>query len=133
MLLANALLALSLVGSPERNCVAPSQTGIFRITAMAKDSSSANVGLVLLENVANCLEASIMIQGGGPTFIDKVKLDGDQLTGELHMTAGTAKVAFTLGASEIKGSIVDGKKAWQISGRRTGGLDTRMANGEVIR
>src|SRR3954470_9916676 len=65
MLFATALLSLKLVGSPERNCNAPAQTGIFRITALTKDSSSAKIGMILLENVANCLEASILIQDNG--------------------------------------------------------------------
>src|SRR4051812_22980494 len=107
MLLATALLTLSLVGSPAPNCNAPAQTGIFRITAMTKDSSSAKIGMVLLENVSNCLEVSILIQDSGPTFIDNVKLDGDVLTGDLRMTGGTGKVVFKLSRTDITGSIVE--------------------------
>ncbi len=133
MLFATALLSLALAAGPERNCPAPSQTGTFRITAVSRDSSAATVGLVLLENVNDCLEASLLIQDGGPTFIDKVKLDGDLLTGELRLTRGTAKVSLRLTPKDINGSIVDGTRVWRISGRRTGGAETRIAAGDVVR
>jgi hypothetical protein len=127
MLLTTMMLALSLSAAPERNCVAPVQTGTFRITAVTKDSTSAKVGMVLLENVADCLEASVLVQDGGPTFIDNVKLNGDLLTGELKLLRGTAKVTFKLSATDISGSIVEGKHVWQVSGRRTSG-ETRVAS-----
>jgi hypothetical protein len=127
MLLTTMMLALSLSAVPERNCVAPVQTGTFRITAVAKDSTSSKVGMVLLENVADCLEASILVQDSGPTFIDNVKLNGDVLTGELKLMRGTAKVTLTLSSADIKGSITEGKHVWQISGRRTSG-ETRVAS-----
>jgi hypothetical protein len=127
MLLATMMLALSVSAASERNCVAPAQTGTFRITAVAKDSTSAKVGMVLLENVANCLEASLLVQDSGPTFIDNVTLNGDVLTGELKLLRGTAKVMLKLSSTDIKGSITEGKHVWQISGRRTSG-ETRVAS-----
>ena len=60
MLLAASLLALSIVSEPAKPCTAPTQTGVFRITATTKDNNTATVGLVLLESVNNCLEASII-------------------------------------------------------------------------
>jgi hypothetical protein len=131
MLLATALLSLSLVAGPERTCTAPAQTGIFRITAVTKDSSSAKIGMILIENVANCLEASLMLQDAGPTFINNARLSGETLTGDLTLLHGVGKVELKLSATEISGSISDGKKVWQITGRRTGGLAARVADGTV--
>jgi hypothetical protein len=130
MLLTTALLSFALAAGPERTCTAPAQTGIFRITAVAKDSSSAKIGMILLENVADCLEASIMIQDGGPTFITNAKLNGETLTGDLALLHGTAKVELKLSSTDITGSIADGKRVWQVTGRRTGGAATRVASSQ---
>ena len=68
MLLPTSLLALVLSIGPippvthasAVPCAAPTQTGIFRITATNKDSTDAKVGMILLERVDDCLEASII-------------------------------------------------------------------------
>ena len=133
MLLATAVLALSLLGTPEKSCTAPTQTGIFRITTLTKDSTSARIGMVLLESVNECLEASILIDENGPAIIDNLALSGDVLTGRLRLPSGSAKVTLRLTPTSIAGSIVEGKHEWQVSGRRTSGGETRVAAGEVVK
>ncbi len=131
MLFAASLLALTLAAEPSKICAAPTQTGVFRITATTKDSSNASVGLVLLESVNNCLEASIIAEDGGPAIIEQVALKDNVLTGRVHMKTGTADVSLRFSSSEINGSIVAGKKSWIVSGRRTTGLEMQSAAGDV--
>lgn len=131
MLLAASLLALSFISTPAKSCIAPTQTGVFRITAMTKDSSNASVGLVLLENVNNCLEASIVAEDAGPAIIEKVALSDGVLTGRVHMRDGFADVSLKISSSDINGSITAGKKLWLVSGLRTTGTEMRSADGDV--
>jgi hypothetical protein len=133
MLLAASFLALSFAQAPAPPCVAPTQTGIFRITATTKDSSNASVGLLLLENVNNCLEASIVAEEAGPSIIEQVEMKNDVLTGRVHMRQGMGQVTLRLSAVEIEGSIVSGKSTWLVSGRRTTGAEVQSANGDVAR
>ncbi len=130
MLMATSLLALSLIGAPTKPCAAPTQTGIFRITALTKDSTSAKVGMILLESVDDCLEASIITDDGGPALIDELSIDNDVLTGLVRVAKGTAKVTIRLAPTEITGTIVQGKQEWVLSGRRTSGPATRVATRE---
>jgi hypothetical protein len=131
MLLAASLLALSLVGTPATSCITPTQTGVFRITAMTKDSSNASVGLVLLESVNNCLEASIVADDAGPAIIEKVALNDGTLTGRVRMRTGIADVTLKISPTDISGSIAAGKKLWIVNGLRTTGNETRTADGDV--
>src|SRR4051812_11392886 len=121
MLFATSLLALSLVAGPTQPCAAPTQTGIFRITAVPKDSSNAKLGMILLESVDNCLEASIITEDAGPAIMDQLSLTGDVLKGRVRVAGGTANVELHLSATEISGSIVAGKHRWDLTGRRTSG------------
>jgi hypothetical protein len=131
MLFAASFLALTLAVQPLQSCPAPTQTGVFRITATTKDSSNASVGLVLLENVNNCLEASIIADDGGPAIIEGVALKDNLLTGRVHMRAGMGDVSLRVSSAEISGSIVAGKKSWIVSGQRTTGLEMASAAGDV--
>ena len=131
MLFAASLLALTLAAQPSPFCPAPTQTGVYRITATTKDSSNASVGLVLLENVNDCLEASIIADDGGPAIIEQASLKDNTLTGRVHMRYGLAQVSLRLSAEEITGSIVNGKKSWLVSGHRTTGGEMRSASGDV--
>jgi len=131
MLLAASFLAFTLASVPSPSCVAPTQTGVFRITATTKDSSNASVGLVLLESVNDCLEASIIAEDGGPALIEEISLKDDLLTGRVHMANGMADVSLRVSALDINGSIVAGKKSWIVSGRRTAGNEMRSAAGDV--
>ena len=131
MLLATSLLALSLVGGPTKPCAAPTQTGIFRITAINKDSTNAKTGMILLESVDNCLEASIITDDAGPALIDQLTLADNVLTGEVRMPNGVGHVKIKLSPTALDGVIEQGKYRWNLSGHRTSGADTRMANGDV--
>lgn len=131
MLLAASLLAFSLTNAPAQACITPTQTGIYRITATTKDSSNASVGLVLLENVGNCLEASIIADDGAPAIIENIALTGDVLTGRVHMRTGRADVTLRLSQKELSGSIVAARQSWVVSGHRTSGDEARSANGDV--
>jgi len=134
MLAVTSLLALSLLGAPKQSvCTTPTQTGIFRITAVTKDSTTAKIGMLLLENVENCLEVSILTEDAGPAVIDNLELKGDVLTGRVRLASGNAKVELKFASNSITGTIGEGKKEWLLSGRRTSGQESRMAAGEVIK
>ena len=134
MLAVTSLLALSLLGAPTQNvCTTPTQTGIFRITAVTKDSTTAKIGMLLLENVENCLEVSILTEDAGPAVIDNLEIKGDVLTGRVRLASGNAKVTIRFASNTISGTIGEGKKEWQLAGRRTSGQESRMAAGEVIK
>lgn len=132
MLLAS-LLAFTLIGTPTHSCPAPTQTGIFRITALTRDSTVAKIGMVLLENVENCLEVSILTEDAGPAVIDKLEVKGDVVTGRVRLASGDAKVTLRLATNTISGTIGEGKQEWSLAGRRTSGSETRTAAGEVIK
>jgi hypothetical protein len=131
MLLATSLLALSLVGGPAKPCTAPTLTGIFRITAINKDSTNAKTGMILLESVDNCLEASIITDDASPALIDQLSLSNDVLTGEVRMPSGVGHVKIKLTPTALDGVIEQGKYRWSLSGHRTSGVETRSANGDV--
>ncbi len=133
MLLTTSLFALSLFGTPPSGCTVPTQTGIFRITALTKDSTTAKIGMVLLENVENCLEVSIVTDDAGPAVIDNLELNGDVLTGNVRLESGPAKVTLRFAPNVISGTIGEGKRAWSLSGRRTSGGDTKVAAGDVVK
>jgi len=130
MMLATSLLALALSVGPVPPvahtsivpCAAPTQTGIFRITATNKDSTDAKVGMILLERVDNCLEASIITESGGPALIDDLMIDHDVITGRVRVASGVARVTLKVSDKEVSGSIVDGKREWSVNGRRTTGM-----------
>lgn len=130
MLLAASFLALSFANAPAP-CITPTQTGIYRITATTKDSSDASVGLLLLENVGNCLEASIIADQGGPAIIDKLALKDNVITGRVHLRTGTADVSFQVSASDLTGSIKGARQAWVVNGKRTTGSELQSASGDV--
>jgi hypothetical protein len=132
MLFTASLLALSLTGTVSpAPCITPTQTGVFRITATTKDSSDASVGLLILESVDNCLEATIVAGESGPAIIENVALSEDLLTGRVHMRSGIGDVKLHLSSRDITGSIVSGKRMWMVSGRRTSGGEVRSAAGDV--
>jgi hypothetical protein len=132
MLFTASLLALSLAGtSTPASCIVPTQTGVFRITATTKDSSDASVGLLILESVDNCLEATIVAGESGPAIIEDVALSEDVLTGHVHMRTGIGDVKLRLSSQDITGSIISGKRMWHVSGRRTSGGEARAAAGDV--
>lgn len=102
-----------------RMCNAPTQTGTFRITATTSDSTNSKIGLILLENVDGCLEASMITDESGPAIIDHVAVADDVLTGSIRMATGTAKISFHILPNGIAGSIVAGRSEWKLTGRRT--------------
>jgi hypothetical protein len=104
---------------PARSCMAPAKTGTFRLTAMTPDSTNAKVGILLLENVEGCLEATFVMDDSGPAIIDHLSLAGDEITGSVRMTQGMARVSLRVNETSVAGSIVDGHREWRLSGKRT--------------
>jgi hypothetical protein len=104
---------------PTRSCTAPSQVGTFRVTAMSADSTRSKVGIILLENVEGCLEASMLTDDAGPAIMDHVALAGDMLTGSIRMTTGVGRVSLRVSPAGIAGSIIDGRREWHVAGKRT--------------
>ena len=102
-----------------RTCMAPTQTGIYRITATDADSTHANIGMVLLENVEGCLEATLITDEGGPAIIDHIDVKDDVITGSIRMPDRTAKISLRISSTHLDGSIVAGNRQWRLTGRRT--------------
>jgi hypothetical protein len=137
MLFINAALVLTLLGGAtpqlqmaatrvdpvrtksEPSCMSPAKTGTFRVTAMTLDSTNAKVGIILLENVNGCLEATFVTDDAGPAIIDHLALTGDEITGSVRMMKGTGHVSMHVTEAGIAGSIMDGKREWRLSGKRT--------------
>ncbi len=130
MLLATLLAAAVAAASPVHQtspCPSPTQTGTFRFTALTKDSTNAKIGMIVLENIQGCLEATVLTDEGGPAIIDHIEVAGDMLTGNIRVSNGTAKVTLKFTAAGITGSIVDGRKEWSLAGRRTSGTTLDVA------
>jgi hypothetical protein len=126
MLVAASLLALSLFGEPKQPaCTAPSQTGIFRILALTKDGTNTKLGMILLENVQDCLEATIITEDAGPAIIDSLSVKDNVVSGNVRTPRGTAKITLRIDDSHLAGTIVDGRKEWSLSGHRTSGAEGR--------
>jgi hypothetical protein len=138
MMMLNMLLAIALAANSHpsvpshapRTCATPTQTGTFRITALPADSSDSRLGIIVFESIDGCLEATILTEDAGPAAIDHLVVSGDDITGALRIPTGTAKVTLHVTGKEISGSIVEGKHAWRLSGRRTSGGEVRVADSE---
>lgn len=127
-----SLLTIAFLSQPQPSCVAAAQTGTFRFTAVdahAAVKASTRVGILVLENVDGCLEATMLTDTGAPTIIDDVRLSGDSLSGSIHTTTGRATVSLHLDATHVAGSIVDGRHVWAVNGKRTSSAPSR-ASGE---
>jgi hypothetical protein len=124
-MLFTALLAATLSLSPSSpaapSCISPTQTGTYRFTALSKDSTSSKIGMIVLENIEGCLEATLLTDDAGPAIIDHLALQENVLSGNIRVSGGNAKVTLTLSSNGMIGSIADGKKEWKLAGRRTSG------------
>ncbi len=130
-MLSATMLALSLLGSVstpavarlhpshEPVCVSVERTGTFRITTTLDGSSDVGLGLVILENVNGCLEATFVTDAAAPAAIDHLSLRDDTLTGSLKITAGDARLSLHFVGAAVDGSIVQGRNAWAVAGRKT--------------
>src|SRR3954470_19410571 len=121
MFLATLFAAALSIPTPPSPCPAPAQTGTYRFTALTKDSTHAKIGMIVLENIDGCLEATLLTDDGGPAIIDQLAMNADVLTGKLRVSTGTAKVTLRLTANGLTGSINEGRKEWSVAGRRTSG------------
>jgi hypothetical protein len=127
MLLTALLTASLLATAPAPSCVAPTHTGTFRFTALTKDSTNAKIGMIVLENIEGCLEATMLTDDAGPAVIDHLAFADSVLTGNVRVAHGTAKVTFRFTTVGLSGSIVDGKKEWTVAARRTSGSNLDVA------
>ena len=129
-MLLTTLVALSLAAAPApattSTCQAPAHTGTFRVTAITRDSSVSKIGMILLENVDGCLEATMLTDDGGPAIIDKATVKDDVLTGSLRTRGGEAKITVRFTANGLEGTIGEGKSEWRLAGRRTSDPDVRV-------
>lgn len=121
MLLATLLAATVFAVSPPPSCATPTQTGSYRFTALNKDSTNAVVGMIVLENIDGCLEATVLTDNAKASVVDHLALADDVLTGNVRVPNGSAKVTLRLTGSGLTGSIVDGRSEWKIAARRTSG------------
>jgi hypothetical protein len=133
MTISATFLALSLLGSdpkltaapravsadPAKTCVSADRTGTFRVITKKAGGTALGLGLVLLENIDGCLEATFITDGAGPAIIDGLSLSGDTLKGNLKLSTGAAKVSLQFIGNGVAGSIVQGRNEWSVEGRKT--------------
>lgn len=105
--------------SARASCVAPSRTGTFRMMTTRLDGTFVRPALLVLENIDGCLEATFVTDDASPAIIDRLKVDGNDLSGALKLPSGEAKFAVHFGESTIDGSITEGRQQWKFEGRRT--------------
>ena len=131
MIISATILALSLLASdpkpaaaqpsiaPAKTCVAAERTGTFRVVTKKSGGTALGLGLVLLENIDGCLEATFITDDAGPAIIDGLSLSGDTLKGNLKLSSGSAKVSLQFIGTGVAGSIVQGRNEWTVEGRKT--------------
>ena len=130
MFVPSAVLALTLLGgavSPparapfvtQAACITPVETGTFRVLATKADKSAARPTMLVLENIAGCLEATLITDDRAPSAIDQLTIVGDTLRGSIRTDAGLAKVELRLSSTTVEGSILDGRQTWMLAGRKT--------------
>jgi hypothetical protein len=127
MSIATALLMLTLGTAPSaaaadsaKACIAPEQTGTFRIIATKSDGKAGALALLLLENIGGCLEATFVTDDRGPAAIDSLTLTNGTLTGRLNVTGEFARLTAKFEGTTVAGSIVAKKSQWKLEGRKTG-------------
>ena len=103
----------------ERSCVSVTHTGTFRVVTKRQGSTAVGLGLVVLENIDGCLEATFITDDGGPAVIEDLSIDADSLKGSLKLSSGRAKLALQFLGTNVAGSIVEGRNAWTVEGRKT--------------
>lgn len=127
MLLAALLTAATVAITPAPSCAAPTHTGTYRFTAMNSDSTNAVVGMIVLENIDGCLEATFLTDDASAANIDHLALTDDVLTGNVRVPNGLAKVTLRLTGAGMSGSILSGRKEWKLVARRTSGAALDVA------
>jgi hypothetical protein len=133
MTLAATLLAFALFAGPAnsdraiahratdsvRSCVAAERTGTFRVTTQKAGGKDLRLGLIVLENIDGCLEATYITDNASPAAIDGLSMSNNMLKGALRLSGGSAKVSLHFDGANVEGSIVQGRNQWSVAGRRT--------------
>ncbi len=102
-----------------KSCTSAERTGTFRVVTKHQGSTAVGLGLVVLENIDGCLEATFVTDDAGPAVIEELVLSGDTLKGTLKLTSGSAKLSLQFVGSNVAGSIVQGRNEWSVEGRKT--------------
>jgi hypothetical protein len=100
-------------------CISPERTGTYRVFASKPDGSQSVAAMLVLENIAGCLEASFLAGDRGPAIIDNLSVSGDTLRGSLNVTGNPARVTFQFNGNTVVGTIVDRRQEWRVEGKRT--------------
>jgi len=100
-------------------CVSAERTGTFRVTTQKPGGRDLGLGLIVLENIDGCLEATFITDNAGPAIIDGLSITNGTLNGALRLSTGSAKVSLRFEGTSIAGSIVQGRNEWSIAGRKT--------------
>jgi len=133
MILSATMFALALIGggqttpaiafaatpAPATACLSVDRTGTFRVVTKKAGGTALGLGLVVLENINGCLEATFITDDSGPAIIDGLSVSGDTLKGNLKLTTGSAKLMLQFAGASVTGSIVQGGNEWSIEGRKT--------------
>jgi hypothetical protein len=132
MTLTATVLALALVGgdpkptaaqammaAPTHACVAADRTGTFRVVTKKNGITDIGLGVIILENIDGCLEATFITDNATPAVIDGLTLSGNTLNGALKLSTGSAKLSLLFAGASVEGSIVQGRNRWTVQGRKT--------------
>ena len=107
------------VPAAEKICVSASRTGTFRVVTKRQGGTAVGLGLVVLENIDGCLEATFITDDAGPAVIEELSVTADSLKGTLKLTGGSAKLLLQFVETNVAGSIVQGRNQWSVEGRKT--------------
>jgi hypothetical protein len=103
----------------ERTCASVARTGTFRVVTKRQGSSAVGLGLVVLENIDGCLEATFITDDAGPAVIEDLSASTNSLKGSLKLSSGLAKLTLQFVGTNVAGSIVEGRNQWTVEGRKT--------------
>jgi hypothetical protein len=102
-----------------RSCASVERTGTFRVVTKRDGTTAVGLGLVVLENIDGCLEATFITDDAGPAVIEDLATSGDSLKGSLKLSGGKAQLTLEFLGAKVNGSIVQGRNAWSLEGRKT--------------
>ena len=111
--------ATAAVSPRATTCISADRTGTFRVITKKTGGKELGLGIVILENIDGCLEATFVTDEAGPAIIDVTTLNADTLKGNLKLSSGTAKVSLQFVGTNVAGTIVQGRNEWSVEGHKT--------------
>jgi hypothetical protein len=100
-------------------CVTAERTGTFRVSTRQVGRNDVGLGLLILEDINGCLEATYISDNASAAAIDGLSMSDNTLRGALSLPTGSAKLELQFVGKDVEGSIVQGRNQWSVEGRKT--------------